>query len=169
MIEKYTDNVRFCIIGNYLSKIIPALQSRCTRFRFAPLNEEQIIPRLDYVIGQEKYLQLLFEISFCWFIDLFALFRLTVSDDGKKALIKLANGDMRKVLNVLQSTWMAYKDVTEENVYKCVGHPTPAEIKSIINWLMSIEDFQECYDSEYFYDCEVVQSCHHQRLILFFF
>ena len=31
VIEKYTDNVRFCIICNYLSKIIPALQSRCTR------------------------------------------------------------------------------------------------------------------------------------------
>merc|ERR1711930_26364 len=28
IIEKFTDNVRFCLIGNYLSKIIPALQSR---------------------------------------------------------------------------------------------------------------------------------------------
>lgn len=125
VIEKYTENVRFCIIGNYLSKIIPALQSRCTRFRFAPLNEEQILPRLDYVIDQE---------------------RLKVSDDGKKALMKLANGDMRKVLNVLQSTWMAYKDVTEANVYACVGHPTPADIEQIIHWLMSLEHFQQSFD-----------------------
>merc|ERR1712096_489776 len=29
VIEKYTKNVRFCIICNYVSKIIPALQSRC--------------------------------------------------------------------------------------------------------------------------------------------
>lgn len=56
VIEKYTENVRFCIICNYLSKIIPALQSRCTRFRFAPLMEEQILPRLDYVIDQEKWI-----------------------------------------------------------------------------------------------------------------
>lgn len=54
VIEKYTENVRFCIICNYLSKIIPAVQSRCTRFRFAPLAEEQIIPRLNFVIQQEK-------------------------------------------------------------------------------------------------------------------
>lgn len=54
VIEKYTENVRFCIICNYLSKIIPALQSRCTRFRFAPLMEEQILPRLDYVVDQER-------------------------------------------------------------------------------------------------------------------
>jgi len=54
VIEKFTENVRFCIICNYLSKIIPALQSRCTRFRFAPLTAEQIMPRLEYVIQQEK-------------------------------------------------------------------------------------------------------------------
>lgn len=58
VIEKHTNSVRFCIICNYLSKIIPALQSRCTRFRFAPLHEEQILPRLQYVIEQEKFVNL---------------------------------------------------------------------------------------------------------------
>ena len=33
VIEKYAKNARFCLICNYVSKIIPALQSRCTRFR----------------------------------------------------------------------------------------------------------------------------------------
>ena len=42
VIEKFTRNARFCIICNYASKIIPALQSRCTRFRFAPLSKEQV-------------------------------------------------------------------------------------------------------------------------------
>lgn len=60
VIEKYTDNVRFCIICNYLSKIIPAVQSRCTRFRFAPLVEEQILPRLNHVIDEEKYCSMVF-------------------------------------------------------------------------------------------------------------
>jgi len=54
VIEKYTKNVRFCIICNYVSKIIPALQSRCTRFRFSPLKTEQIEKRLDYIIECEK-------------------------------------------------------------------------------------------------------------------
>jgi len=31
VIEKYTQNTRFCLICNYVNKIIPALQSRCTR------------------------------------------------------------------------------------------------------------------------------------------
>ncbi|VVC91244.1 unnamed protein product [Leptidea sinapis] len=96
LIEKYTENVRFCIICNYLGKIIPALQSRCTRFRFAPLQQNQII-----------------------------------SDDGIKALLTLSGGDMRKVLNTLQSTWLAYRDVTEDNVYTCVGHPLRSDINNI--------------------------------------
>lgn len=54
VIEKYTENTRFCLICNYLSKIIPALQSRCTRFRFGPLSQDQMIPRLEFVIQQER-------------------------------------------------------------------------------------------------------------------
>lgn len=126
VIEKYTDNVRFCVICNYLSKIIPAVQSRCTRFRFAPLVEEQIIPRLNFVIDQEQ---------------------LRADEGGKRALVALSGGDMRKVLNVLQSTWMAYKAVTEENVYACVGHPQKVDIEAVVGWLLNTADYKECYDA----------------------
>lgn len=51
--EKYTRNARFCLICNYVSKIIPALQSRCTRFRFQPLPEQFVRTRLDYICSQE--------------------------------------------------------------------------------------------------------------------
>ena len=54
VIEKHTKNARFCIICNYVSKIIPALQSRCTRFRFAPLQVDQIRSRLIEVADSEK-------------------------------------------------------------------------------------------------------------------
>ena len=52
--EQYTRNVRFCIICNYVNKIIPAIQSRCTRFRFSPLETSQVETRLDDVIQAEK-------------------------------------------------------------------------------------------------------------------
>ena len=54
VIEKFTENTRFCLICNYLSKIIPALQSRCTRFRFGPLTPELMVPRLEHVAEKEK-------------------------------------------------------------------------------------------------------------------
>jgi hypothetical protein len=54
VMEKYTRNCRFCLICNYVSKIHTALQSRCTKFRFAPLAPEFVRERLQYVIDTEK-------------------------------------------------------------------------------------------------------------------
>lgn len=70
-----------------------------------------------------------------------------ITEDGKNALLTLANGDMRKVLNVLQSTWLAYKNVNEDNVYTCVGHPLRKDIENIANWLLS-EDLKTAYHSK---------------------
>jgi len=123
IIEKFTENVRFCLIGNYLSKIIPALQSRCTRFRFGPLGVEQILPRLDFVCQEEK-------------ID--------ITEDGKEALMRLSQGDMRKVLNILQACNMAFGKVNEDNVYTCVGHPLRSDITNIANWALN-DSFSAAY------------------------
>ncbi|KAK6246237.1 hypothetical protein SCA6_009327 [Theobroma cacao] len=48
VIEKYTKNTRFALICNHVNKIIPALQSRCTRFRFAPLDPIHVTERLKH-------------------------------------------------------------------------------------------------------------------------
>lgn len=109
-------NVRFCFICNYINKIIPAIQSRCTKFRFAPLKAAQIEARLDYIISNEK---------------------VNATQDGKEALMDLAEGDMRKVLNVLQSVSSAFSVVNEENVYRCCGIPRKADTESILRWLLT--------------------------------
>lgn len=54
VIEKYTKNTRFALICNHVNKIIPALQSRCTRFRFAPLDAIHVTERLKHVIEAEE-------------------------------------------------------------------------------------------------------------------
>lgn len=55
VIEQYTKNVRFCIICNYVNKIVPAIQSRCTRFRFSPLPMSEVERRITGVIETEGY------------------------------------------------------------------------------------------------------------------
>ncbi|KAH9397594.1 Replication factor C (RF-C) subunit [Tyrophagus putrescentiae] len=123
IIEKYTMNVRFCFICNYINKIIPAIQSRCTKFRFAPLKSTQIESRLDYIISTEA---------------------VNATQDGKQALMELAEGDMRKVLNVLQSVSSAFSVVNEENVYRCCGVPRKADVEAILGWLLA-ERFTSTY------------------------
>lgn len=54
VIEKYTENVRFCLVCNYVGKIIPAIQSRCTKFRFGPLSDAGIMQMLTAVVAAER-------------------------------------------------------------------------------------------------------------------
>uniref|UniRef100_A0A2P2KJR1 Replication factor C / DNA polymerase III gamma-tau subunit n=3 Tax=Magnoliopsida TaxID=3398 RepID=A0A2P2KJR1_RHIMU len=123
VIEKYTKNTRFALICNQVNKIIPALQSRCTRFRFAPLDPVHVSERLKHVIQYEG---------------------LDVTETGLKALIWLSNGDMRKALNILQSTHMASQQITEDAVYLCTGNPLPKDIEQICYWLLN-ESFVDSF------------------------
>ena len=125
VIEKYARNTRFCLICNYVSKIIPALQSRCTRFRFAPLARDEIVGRLKYIIDKEGLAA-------------------RVQEDGIKAIMQLAGGDMRKVLNVLQAAASAYEVIDESVVYAVTGNPKPAEVKEAVRQLMA-EPIESAY------------------------
>ncbi|XP_073305498.1 replication factor C subunit 3 [Primulina huaijiensis] len=123
VIEKYTKSTRFALICNNVNKLIPAVQSRCTRFRFAPLDAVNITERLKHVIKAEM---------------------LDVPENGLKALVRLCNGDMRKALNILQSTHMASQQITEEAIYLCTGNPLPKDIEQISYWLLN-ESFSTSY------------------------
>ncbi|KAF8634589.1 hypothetical protein AX17_004178 [Amanita inopinata Kibby_2008] len=118
VIEHYTKNVRFCIICNYVNKIIPAIQSRCTRFRFSPLPIPEVERRLDGVVAAEN---------------------VKLTEDGKTALLKLSKGDMRRALNVLQACHAAYDMTGENEIYNCTGSPHPSDIETVVNSMLSDE------------------------------
>ncbi|KAI6114862.1 P-loop containing nucleoside triphosphate hydrolase protein [Pisolithus croceorrhizus] len=118
VIEQYTKNVRFCIICNYVNKIAPAIQSRCTRFRFSPLPMTEVEKRVNGVVEAE---------------------RVNLTPDGKKALLKLSKGDMRRALNVLQACHAAYDTIGETEIYNCTGSPHPSDIEAIVNSMLSDE------------------------------
>jgi DNA polymerase III delta prime subunit len=85
VVEKYVNNVRFCFICNYLKKINPAIQSRCIIFRFKPIPE----------INMENFIN-----------DICKRENIKINTTAIKLIIKRSNGDMRKLLNILQSIYM---------------------------------------------------------------
>jgi replication factor C subunit 3/5 len=120
IVEKYSKTTRFCLICNYVAKVIPALQSRCTRFRFGPLTDEAIGPKLTEVCKSEG---------------------LTLSDEAHKAIISLSRGDMRKVMNILESCSLTYKEIPLTKIYEVTGRPSPEDIEEIYRTL-TVDDYQ---------------------------
>ena len=120
IIERYTKNTRFCILANYAHKLTPALLSRCTRFRFQPLAEEAIERRIANVLVKEH---------------------LKLEPEAHSALLKLANGDMRRALNVLQAARATLDDpehemVSENTIYECIGAPHPRDIETMLESIL---------------------------------
>jgi len=74
--------------------------------------------------------------------------RVDITEDGLKALVHLSYGDMRRSLNIMQSTHLAFNKVNEENVYMCVGHPSKNDMISVINWLLN-DDFTTIYNRRF--------------------
>lgn len=93
VVEKYVNNVRFCFICNYLKKINPAIQSRCIIFRFKPIPEACMRKFILDICEKEK---------------------IKIKLEAIKLIIKRSNGDMRKLLNILQSIYM-YSNTIDDN------------------------------------------------------
>lgn len=142
IMEKYTDNTRFCIIANYTHKLSPALLSRCTRFRFSPLKHQDIQKLVDIVIEKEQ---------------------VNIAPDAVESLVRLSKGDMRRALNVLQACHASSTPlrapgekapqknekvdrdlITLETIFDCVAAPHPGDIELIRDTLLSTPDLVSC-------------------------
>lgn len=51
---------------------------------------------------------------------------------------------MRRILNILQATSMAYDVVNEHNVYACTGNPLPRHIEEMATSLLN-DSFADAY------------------------
>lgn len=119
IMEQYTKYTRFCLICNQVSRIIPALQSRCARFRFETLPIEASMQRVDFIIQSENMM---------------------IENDAKEALIKLAKGDIRRVVNILQTSHMIIGEeqvISEYNIHQITGTPTKQHLHKIFEILLN--------------------------------
>ena len=119
IVEKYTKTTRFCLICNYVTKVIPALQSRTTKFRFSPLDSPAIEAKLGEVVKNEK---------------------ITIKQEAVDAIVKIAKGDMRKVLNVLESCALSHRaGIEAETVFNVTGRPSKQDVEEIFSALTSLQ------------------------------
>ena len=138
VIEKYVSNVRFCFICNYLKKINPAIQSRCVIFRFNPISYECMYRYITNICENEN---------------------INITKKAFHLIIKKSNGDLRKLLNILQSLYMhnymsdivnnkVRKDsvvvINETSVSKLLSCPSDNNIKELLKYF-SNNTLEESY------------------------
>ncbi|KAI2629759.1 putative replication factor protein [Hypoxylon sp. NC1633] len=80
--ETYSKITRFCLICNYVTRIIDPLASRCSKFRFKSLDQGNAKKRLEEIATKEG---------------------VALEAGAVDALIKCSEGDLRKAITFLQS------------------------------------------------------------------
>ena len=80
--ETYSKITRFCLICNYVTRIIDPLASRCSKFRFKSLDQGNVERRLEEIAENEG---------------------VQLEDGAVQALIRCSEGDLRKAITFLQS------------------------------------------------------------------
>ena len=101
IIEEPPEHLLFILATTELHKVPATILSRCQRFSFRRISQEDIAARLQYVAYQEN-------------IDL--------DDSAARVLARMADGGMRDGLSLLdQCASATVGELTAERVYQCLG------------------------------------------------
>lgn len=80
--ETYSRITRFCLVCNYVSRVIDPLASRCSKFRFKSLALEDARGRLEHIAREEG---------------------VPLAEGAVEELVKCSEGDLRRAITFLQS------------------------------------------------------------------
>ncbi len=116
--EMYANNCRFILSCNYSSRIIEPIQSRCVVFRFSPLGDDDVKVLLKRVAEKEG---------------------LTINEDALDAICYIAQGDLRRALNVLQVAATMTNEIDSNAIYVSSSTARPEEVKEMVDHALNGE------------------------------
>ncbi|CAH2353780.1 replication factor C subunit 2 [[Candida] railenensis] len=110
--ETYSAVTRFCLICNYITRIIEPLASRCSKFRYRSLDNENALNRLKYISEMEN-------------VPL-------ENDQVLPEVLRLSNGDLRKAITYLQSAKRLDELSSTSGMQTDVSKSTIQEIAGVV-------------------------------------
>lgn len=117
IINKFDDNICFCLICNYVSRIEKTLQDIFIHFRFNSLPEKQINEYLNSVVKSEK---------------------LNINTKKLNKIVRFFNSDIRSMINYLQinqhNLYSIYllDDIEYKKILESLHNKTPKQVYSKI-------------------------------------
>lgn len=112
IMEQYSSTVRFALLCNFSSKIIDPILSRCAVFRFRSLEKKDIESIINEISKNEK---------------------LKIDKSAIDAIHEVSKGDVRRAINILQSSASIHKSIDENSIYEVVSYAKPTDIINILN------------------------------------
>ncbi|KAJ1632797.1 P-loop containing nucleoside triphosphate hydrolase protein [Pavlovales sp. CCMP2436] len=111
--ETYCRITRFCIICNYISRLIPPITSRCAKFHFKPLPKAATLERLTMIAAAEG---------------------IACSEGVLELIEEQAEGDMRKAIQMMQSLHRLAMDgtIAEQAVLDISGAVPAATVQLLL-------------------------------------
>jgi replication factor C subunit 3/5 len=126
IIEKYSMTIRFCLICNYENKIIPAIRSRCANFRFSNIDINHICIKLNQIVDAEN---------------------IKYESQVIETIATLANGDLRKAINLIQTISMQTNFITNQLCWETSCVPSNKETNQILEILYNKDnDFDKAHN-----------------------
>jgi len=81
LIQQYSQNIRFCLICNYISKIDTSLQNEFIHLRFSQLPKKHILTFLKNIVTKEN---------------------INITDTNIKSILNIYKSDIRSMINFIQ-------------------------------------------------------------------
>ena len=103
VMEKKCGITRFCFICNYINEIIDPIASRCTQFRFKPLDKKSVVEKILEISKSEN---------------------IKIDNKCAETIYDVSEGDLRRAIMVLQNTKyiIGYTSkITSEDIIKFTG------------------------------------------------
>jgi len=114
VMELHTNITRFCIICNYVSRIMEPIASRCVKFRFKPLPVEPMVDRMKSIAETEG---------------------MQLSAATVNRLFEVSGGDLRMSITLMQSAHRlvsGMEEVTPETVNEVAGVVPDAVVTNLM-------------------------------------
>jgi len=140
IMEENGDKTKFCIICNYINKIIQPIISRCMEFKFLQIPEKDIIHKLKFISNKEN---------------------LILDDNIYPLISNLSNGDLRKAIGILQNI-NYYKNISPINervVCDLTGFISNDDINLFINDIKILNDYNKIVDNFYYKGFSIKKLC----------
>ena len=114
-LEEPPAHVKFILATTEPQKLPATILSRCQRFDFKKISDENIEKRLDYVCKQSN---------------------LDITKDAEKLIAQLSEGAMRDALSILERCTQEEGTITDELVKELVGIPKVESVNKIVKAIL---------------------------------